>query len=281
MKRNGIDFFPYPSLNNSALQLLEAKYKLKGIGVYVKLLQKIFSDEGYFYKISDDVILLLKQELNLQPADNIIQDVIDECIARELFDKSKYVKYSILTSEEIQKEYLNAVRKRKNVDLVKNYLLPFATKFLKMAEKKQKTAEEIKKTAEDLDKGKESKGKENNINNTKEGDYTNIVTNTAPDFPSLIKKFEDATGKYTKDVKVLPIGIDMELLINKVKASDFLMRANNMSLKHCLLNYDKIISGFYDNDKPTAQKVNLIHEHKYTTEELNSFFTNIDDIKFD
>ena len=54
-----------------------------------------------------------------------------------------------------------------------------------------------------------------------------------------------------------------------------------MSLKQCLLNYDKTISGFYDNDKPSQQKVNLIEEHKYSKEELNSFFTNIDDIRFD
>lgn len=281
MKFNGIDFFPFPSRNSTALQLLEAKFKLKGVAIYVKLLQKIFSEEGYFYKVSDDIILLLKQEFNLATADNIIQDLINECIARGIFDKFMYEKYNILTSDDIQREYLNAVRKRKKLELNKEFLLPFALNFIKKAEETQKTAEETQKTAEDLEKGKERKENKKETTQVTERDITTVV-DKKNDSISLIDEFKKATNKYTADVITIPIGVDMSKLIEKVKNSSFLMSANNMTLKQCLKCYDKIINGVYDDDKPKASnKPELVFKRNYTTKDLNSFFTNIDDIKFD
>lgn len=291
MKRNGIDFFPYPSSNTTALQLLEAKYKLRGVAIYLKLLQKIFCEEGYFYSVSDDVILLLNKEIGVN--DNIIPDVINECLTRGLFDKSMYEKYKILTSDEIQKEYLNAVRKRKNIELKEEYRLLFASNFFKKAEEIEKTAEDFPKTAEEKNKGKESKEKENKneVNNLEEGN-TIVHSTNKQDFPTLIDKFKQSTNKYVADVKTLPVGIDIDLLIQKVNNSDFLKNAPNFTLKQCLKNYDKIIAGVYDNDsnrnrnlfknnsaKPTAE--HHTNERTYTPEEMQSFFTNIDDIKFD
>ena len=281
MKFNGIDFFPFPSRNSTALQLLEAKFKLKGVAIYVKLLQKIFSEEGYFYKVSDDIILLLKQEFNLASADNIIQDLINECIARGIFDKFMYEKYNILTSDDIQREYLNAVRKRKKLELNKEFLLPFALNFIKKAEETQKTAEETQKTAEDLEKGKERKENKKETTQVTEG-YINSLVSKNTDTSSLIDYFKNETNKYTADVTSIPIGVDMQKLTEKVKNSSFLMSANNMTLKQCLKCYDKIINGVYDDDKPkVSNKPELVFKRNYSTKDLNSFFTNIDDIKFD
>lgn len=274
MKFNGIDFFPFPSRNSTALQLLEAKFKLKGVAIYVKLLQKIFSEEGYFYKVSDDIILLLKQEFNLACADNIIQDLINECITRGIFDKFMYEKYNILTSDDIQREYLNAVRKRKKLELNKEFLLPFALNFIKRAE-------ETQKTAEDLEKGKERKENKKETTQVTEG-YINSLVSKNTDTSSLIDYFKNETNKYTADVTSIPIGVDMQKLTEKVKNSSFLMSANNMTLKQCLKCYDKIINGVYDDDKPkVSNKPELVFKRNYSTKDLNSFFTNIDDIKFD
>lgn len=279
MKRNGIDFFPFPTINSTALQFVEAKYKLRGVAIYVKILQKIFREEGYYFEISDDIILLFKQEIGVN--DNIIPEVINECITRGLFDKSMYDKYSILTSDEIQKEYLNAVRKRKDIELKKEYLLPFAINFLKKAEESKKTAEEIKKTAEELNKGKESK------TNKMKSTLINESDNTAVEPPchsQLINEFKIATNKYVGDVTTIPLGVDMKLLTDKVKNSSFLMKAKNMTLKQCLNYYDKIIAGVYDNDEKTTntnKANNVVITHTYSKDEMNSFYTNLDEINFD
>jgi len=262
MKRNGIDFFPFPSTNNTALRLLEAEFKLKGVAIYVKLLQKIFAEEGYFYKVTDDVVLLLKQEFNLATTDRTIQVLIQKCVERDIFDKKMFENFQILTSEEIQKEYLNAVRKRKHLNLIEEYLMPFAKKFLKMAEETQKTAEESEEMAEENSKGKESKGKNLTSNLVKEGELltTTIQENEnqhqTPSDAEKINLFNLKTGKYVKDINVLPIDVDIELLIDKVNKSTFLKNANNFTLKVCLEKYDKIIAGVYDDDvrpEPRAQ----------------------------
>lgn len=315
MERTGIDFFPFPSANSTALKLVEAKFKLRGVAVYLKLLQKIFGEEGYYFEISDDVILLLKQEMGVN--DNIIPELINECIARGLFDKEMYEKYSIITSDTIQKEYLNAVRKRKNFNIKEEFRLPFATKFLKTAEEKQKTAEENGKTAEEIDKGKERKGniKETSLKRSKETAETppshsqekRLDTNlsntpTSENLPTKqrktstkaskstltaleqeqIRKFQEQTGKYVADVKKLPPNIDMDKLIAKVKQSEFLMHAHNMTLKNCLKHYSKILQGCYDNAKPSSTKSasETVNTHAYTKEQLDSFFTNLDDWEF-
>ena len=157
MKLQGIPYFPYPSANDDKLRFLEAKFRLKGTAIYLRLLQKIYSQNGYYYAISDKTISLLKMELNLSATDCIISEIIDFCLQEEIWSQEMYDKYNILTSEEIQKEYLNAVRKRKNIQLNQDYLLGFALQFCKSAEETQKTAEETQKTAEELNKEKKTK----------------------------------------------------------------------------------------------------------------------------
>ena len=140
------------------------------------------------------------------------------------------------------------------------------------------------KTAEDLNKGKgkKEKKKENEVSYVEE---ENNKVHSTEDFTSLINKFKNATNKYTDDVHTLPLCIDMDLLINKINQSQFLKNANNFTLKICLENYDKIIAGVYD-DSNKKQNINvssknLVHERTYSTDELNSLYTNPDSISFD
>ena len=56
------------------------------------------------------------------------------------------------------------------------------------------------------------------------------------------------------------------------------MQAKNMTLKHCLKYYDKIIAGVYDNDIKTINNDGVVITHNYTDEQLNGFFTDLDDL---
>ena len=253
MKFNGLYYFPFPCLTIAekeidaldnletnyfeAIQLIEDKFRLKGFAILIKLLQKIYSTNGYYMFVSDNIILRLKREFVLSNADNIISEVISECLNLGIFSKSMYDAHKILTSNRIQADYLRAVRKRTIVDLQQEYLLPFSLNYLKKAEEKEKTAELLKKTAEELDKGKGKKEKENKneVNNLEEGN-TIVHSTKEQDFPTLIDKFKQSTNKYVGDVKTLPIGIDIDLLIQKVNNSDFLKNAPNFTLKQCLKN---------------------------------------------
>ena len=279
MKLQGIPYFPYPSANDDKLRFLEAKFRLKGTAIYLKLLQKIYSQNGYYYAISDKTISLLKMECNLSATDCIISEIIDFCLQEEIWSKEMYDKHSILTSEEIQKEYLNAVRKRKNIQLNKDYLLGFALQFYKSAEETQKTAEETQKTAEELNKEKKTKQNkikiklnENKINPNKKSD--DLAGASLSD--NKIEKFKIAFPHKLIDTDTIAESVDMDKLIQAINNSPFLRGANNFTLKVCCKYYDAILAGKYAQAQNVMLSTNK--QHQYPAEKLESLYTNIDNI---
>jgi hypothetical protein len=104
-----LDYFPFDVLDSDELKLFEAEFGLKGYAVYVKLLQRVYSVHGYYTQISDDVLLMFaKREVGLSVRS--VSEIINGLIRRRIFDGRLYAKYNILTSEDIQKNYLSAKR---------------------------------------------------------------------------------------------------------------------------------------------------------------------------
>ena len=87
--RTGLEFFPLDVHLDDKFRLIQAEYGLTGFAVIVKLLQRIYGEFGYY------------------------------C----LFDSNLFEKYRILTSRGIQTRYLNAVERRKKVDMDARFLL--------------------------------------------------------------------------------------------------------------------------------------------------------------
>ena len=286
MKLKGIPYFPYPSANDDNLKLLIAKFRLKGIAIYLTLTQKIYAYNGYYYTISDDIISLLRQELNLGATDKIISDIIDFCVNNGIWSKEKYEAYSILTSEEIQKEYLNAVRKRKNIVsfLNKDYLLGFALEFYKKAEENSKTAEEPQKTAEELDKEKKRKENQTKLNEKKENEEIPADEDTPTPFEGdslssdiKLEKFKSAFPDiYTGDVKYIKEEVNIDSLILALQESPW--ARNNMTLKTCLKHYDKLVNGGYKTVTISQNASNKAYTHSYTNTELNNLFKRGEDL---
>lgn len=282
MKLKGIPYFPYPSANDDNLKLLLAKFRLKGIAVYLTLTQKIYAHNGYYYAISDDIISLLRQELNLGVTDSIISDTIDFCVKTGIWSAEKYEAYGILTSEEIQKEYLNAVRKRKNIAslLCKDYLLGFALDFYKKAEDNQKTAEDLSKRAEVVDKEKERKENKTKLKEKEKG--SEVDTQCEPfEGDSLssdlkLEKFRSAFPDiYTGDVSYIKDEVNIDSLILALQES--IWARNNLTLKTCLKHYDKLINGGYktvDVPKNPPPKT-----HNYTEEQLSGLFVDVENMR--
>jgi len=118
--KQGLDYFPLDVHTDDKIELLEAEHGLTGFAIYVKLLQKIYS-EGYFYKIGEDELLLTARRLNVDI--NPLNDVINSCIKRNLFNNVVYEKYNVLTSRGIQKRYFEATVRRKEITLISEYWL--------------------------------------------------------------------------------------------------------------------------------------------------------------
>ena len=120
MKR-GIDYFPLDVVLDDKFELIEAEYGLMGFGVVVKLLQKIYGGQGYYIEWNDEVALLFARKNGV--GGNVVSEIIAASIKRGIFDKALYERYSVLTSAGIQRRYLEAVSRRKGVELDKRYLL--------------------------------------------------------------------------------------------------------------------------------------------------------------
>ena len=52
-----------------------------------------------------------------------VQNIVTEAVARGIFDKGMYEKYSVLTSKGIQERYLEMTKRRSKVDVESKYLL--------------------------------------------------------------------------------------------------------------------------------------------------------------
>ena len=65
--------------------------------------------------------MLLKKEIGMSEED--IDEFISFCLEINIFDKTLYSKYNILTSRGIQKRYFTVCKRRKEIEVVKKYLL--------------------------------------------------------------------------------------------------------------------------------------------------------------
>lgn len=118
--KQGVDYFPLDVHLDDKFKFIEIKYKLEGFAVVIKLLQKIYS-YGYWYKWTEDESYLFADEIRTNP--DLVQKVVEECIKRDIFDAQLYERHSILTSSGIQKRFKEIVRRRKDVEVISDYLL--------------------------------------------------------------------------------------------------------------------------------------------------------------
>lgn len=118
---NGINYFPLNVHLDDKFELIEAEFGLKGFAIVVKLFQKIYGQQGYYCEWSEDVALLFGKNVGL--GGDAVSEIARAAIKRGIFDSELYDKYQILTSRGIQERYFEAVSRRKEVEVRKEYLL--------------------------------------------------------------------------------------------------------------------------------------------------------------
>ena len=121
-QKSGIDYFPLDvdMDQDDKVLLIEAKHKITGFAVLMKLLMKIYK-EGYFYKWTEREQLLFSSRISVDT--DLVIDIVNDCIKWDLFSPNMYRKYSILTSSGIQKRYIEAISRRKEITLIAEYLV--------------------------------------------------------------------------------------------------------------------------------------------------------------
>ena len=122
-QKKGLDYFPLDvtcDKTDSDIEILEAKYK-NGFLILIKLYMKIYQDEGYFIRWDEKQSLLLSKRVNVDF--NEVNGVINDLVQWEVFNIRLFKDYKILTSKRIQETYIDAVKKRKSVDMIDSLML--------------------------------------------------------------------------------------------------------------------------------------------------------------
>ena len=122
--KEGLDYFELDCHMDEKVRMIQAEFGLKGFAVVVLLFMEIYGDKGYYMSWDKDRLLLFALE-NGSTGDgkNLIQEIVQACIRRNIFSEELFKKYGILTSSGIQRRYINATSRREGVKLKKEYLL--------------------------------------------------------------------------------------------------------------------------------------------------------------
>ena len=119
--KQGIDYFPIDCQFDDKIELYILEKESNGLSVLVTLWQLIYQNEGYYIVNNKDLHLLIKKRINVDI--NTVNECINVCIDRNIFDKNLHKKYQILTSKAIQKRFFYAAKRKKSVDYDVNYLI--------------------------------------------------------------------------------------------------------------------------------------------------------------
>ena len=111
---DGINYFPVGVnfMEENAMEVIEAKYGIKGPAIVLKLLCKIYK-EGYFIRWDEEQCLIFANKAGREVQAEEVQGIIEILFIKGILDRNSYRENGILTSENIQKVWLEATKRRK------------------------------------------------------------------------------------------------------------------------------------------------------------------------
>lgn len=253
--KQGLDYFPLDVQMDEKLELLEAKYGIEGFAIFIKLLQKIYSN-SYFLVWNEEKALLFKKALNVDI--NLINAVINDCLCWHLFNKCMFEDFSILTSKGIQLRYIEATQRRKEVEFISEYLL--------VENVSQKYGEKINVNINRLNVDINSQKKREEKKREEKRDIN-----------ACGRAREEEISLELPGINIdceIPDTFDCHKVSVAISESDYLKKAT--SLLWFVNNYEKVVSGFYKTLKPTADKIS---GHTYTQKEYRGMIQPIDEVQ--
>ena len=106
---DGINYFPVGVnfMEENAMEVIEAKYGIKGPAIVLKLLCKIYK-EGYFIRWDEEQCLIFANKAGREVQAKEVQGIIEILFIKGILDRNSYLENGILTSANIQKVWMEA-----------------------------------------------------------------------------------------------------------------------------------------------------------------------------
>jgi len=123
--KEGIDYFPVKCATDTNIELVTAECGLKAYAVIFALLKKIYGEHGYYCEWQRESALLISSRMfgGGDKMFNRVNEIVNCCARWGVFSLEQLEENGILTSEEIQENFLFATRRRKTVKMKRAYLL--------------------------------------------------------------------------------------------------------------------------------------------------------------
>ncbi|MCE9475403.1 DUF4373 domain-containing protein [Bacteroides fragilis] len=111
---DGINYFPVGVnfMEENAMEVIEAKYGIKGSAIVLKLMCKIYK-EGYYIQWDEEQCLIFANKAGREVQAEEVQGIIEILFTKGILDRNSYQENGILTSESIQKVWMEATKRRK------------------------------------------------------------------------------------------------------------------------------------------------------------------------
>lgn len=163
LNSQAIDYFSLNTnfFNDDKIQLIEAEFGVKGSYIALRLLCKIYSTEGYYYRWGGDECLLFAKSMGAVFVPTMVNEVVNGLVKRSFFDKRVFDTFGILTSRGIQTRYFQAVSRRQKVSVIRDFLLVDVSKMNNV----YIIDNDVNIIAQNVDIIPQSKVKESKVNN--------------------------------------------------------------------------------------------------------------------
>ncbi len=116
----GIPYFSLDVLLDEKVEYIETLHEAEGFYFWVKLLQRIYAN-GYFIEWSKFQIAAMKKQTGIGM--DKIKEILASCLEVGLFNQELFDQYGIITSRGIQKRFYMAAQKRKEIEIIPEYIL--------------------------------------------------------------------------------------------------------------------------------------------------------------
>lgn len=122
--KEGLDYFSFDVdfFNDEKVEFLAARFGIKGEIIAIKLLCKIYRN-GYYCNWNNDECMLFAKRAGDGLTPSLVNEAIQELVRRGFFNETLLNSFKILTSKGIQKRYIQAVVRRKNITIDNRFLL--------------------------------------------------------------------------------------------------------------------------------------------------------------
>ncbi|MFV0232801.1 DUF4373 domain-containing protein [Empedobacter falsenii] len=221
-KQIGLTYFPFDVdfFENEKIEALSGEFGIKGELAVIKLFCAIYKN-GYYLEWNDlQKMKLLKRLPGV--SSSLLDQIIKKLVKWELLNQDIFTQHSVMTSKNIQKQFINSTKRRKDnsineYDLINVYINDTSTNI--------NVDINTTSSGQSVNKSTQSKGKESKVNNT-----TEVVLEKNEKIPQ--PKNEDVHIKFCQETLESRNWIDTFLINMKIPKSK-----NDINLKRLLKEF--------------------------------------------